>query len=208
MSCSRYFGPTQSKYLTQGFYTEMSLEYLGFKQEAALGQERLPAFLHVVDSQSPWPSVHLPSWCRSSSALLPHTCPAVFPEVSPLSCSSVDPLQPSTSAFLGPGSVFTFHFPHSRDFGTFSEDHRHPAHPHLDLSLAFPDRRFFLQAAMELFGIHVPLSQFVSLPVLLGTPGRQALALCFQFYKQLPWEGRRPHSSNLRMRRELATLCR
>lgn len=143
------------------------------------------------------------------SVLLPHTCPAVFPEVSPLSCSSVDPLQPSTSAFLCPGSVFPFQFPHSRDFRTFSADHHHPAHPHLDISPASPDREKILSPGRSgAVWNSCPFIPVCEPARIAGTPGRQALALCFQFYEQLPWEGRRPHSSNLWMRRELATLCR
>lgn len=138
MSCSRYFGPTQSKYLTQGFYTEMSLE--GFQAGGP------PLGRKGCQHSSMWWIVSLALSAPSFMVLVlrppqpcSHTPVQLFPEVSQLSCSSVDSLQPSTSVFLCPG--YAFLFPHSRDFKTFSEDHHHPAPRPLRSLLGLPRQR-------------------------------------------------------------------
>lgn len=186
----------------------MSLEYLGFEQEGCPWAEKaakhssmwwivslaLGAPLSVVSSSALLSSAptHLSSCVSSSLAAVLLQCR--FSALLRFCARTVSSPSDSPTAMTSRLSLKTI---------------TTLPHPHLDLSLAFPDRvKKDLQAAVKLFEIPVPLSQFVSLPMLLGIPGRQALALCFQSTGQLPWEGGRPHSPNLQMRRELATLCR
>lgn len=139
MSCSRYFGPTQSKYLTQGFHTEMSLEYLGFKQEGCPRAERAASFPRVGDGLL-GPQCAFLCGVRppSSSAPPPHTCPAVSSQVSP-SCSSVNLVWSYTSASLCLCSVFPSYPPSPLTSGLFLKTT--PPHPTpSQLSRAFPDR--------------------------------------------------------------------
>lgn len=117
----------------------MSLEYLGFKQEGRPWAEKA-ASIPPCGASSPWPLVHLSLWCPPppSSALLPHTCPAVFPQVLPLSCSSVDSLHFCVSV---PGQCLLLPIPPQPWLQDFLWRPSPPCpHPHLDLSLASPDR--------------------------------------------------------------------
>ena len=76
MSCSRYFGPTQSKYLAYKFHTETWPRVFGFHKRGLAWGKGLVCLLHGIHRKGP--STCVPPLWASAASLPPHFSNCVF----------------------------------------------------------------------------------------------------------------------------------